>query len=105
LTSRDNVRTYVPAANDPLPLLLLPPPPPPGGIGVSLPQECSAAEQVFYTWVARTRRTSSATALPRCRRLVPPCYVPEENSPRRRGRGRRRRRRRRRRKVYSKLTQ
>ena len=29
----------------------------------------------------RTRRTPSATALPRCRRLVPPCYVPEGDSP------------------------
>ena len=28
-----------------------------------------------------TRRTPSATALPRCRRLVPPCYVPEGDSP------------------------
>ena len=26
-------------------------------------------------------RTPSATALPRCRRLVPPCYVPEGDSP------------------------
>ena len=34
------------------------------GIGVSLPQECSAAEQVFYTWVARSRSGSSSfTAL------------------------------------------
>jgi len=24
------------------------------------------------------RRTPSETALPRCRRLVPPCYAPEE---------------------------
>ena len=27
---------------------------------------------------AVSRRTPSATALPRCRRLVPPCYVEEE---------------------------
>jgi len=27
------------------------------------------------------RPSPSATALPRCRRLVPPCYVPEGDSP------------------------
>ena len=31
-------------------------------IGVSLPQECSTAEQVFYTWVARSRSGSSSFA-------------------------------------------
>ena len=34
--------------------------PSPRGIGVSLPQECSAAEQVFCTWVARSRSGSSS---------------------------------------------
>ena len=61
-----------------------------------------------------TRRTPSATALPRCRRRDPPYYVPEGDSPlslHATVSGRvvlsfvRRRRRRRRRKVYSKLTQ
>ena len=29
----------------------------------------------------RLRRTPSETALPSCKRLVPPCYVPEGDSP------------------------
>ena len=33
------------------------------GIGVSFPQERSTADQVFYTWVARSRSGSSFTAL------------------------------------------
>jgi len=40
--------------------------------------------KVYSKLTQRTRRTPSATALPRCRRLVPPCYVPEGDSPGRR---------------------
>jgi len=34
--------------------------------------------KVYSKLTQSTRRAPSATALPRCRRLVPPCYVPEE---------------------------
>jgi len=34
--------------------------------------------KVYSKLTQGTRRTPSATALPRCRRLVPPCYVPQE---------------------------
>ena len=34
--------------------------------------------KVYSKLTQRTRRTPSATALPRCRRLVPPCCVRRE---------------------------
>jgi len=37
--------------------------------------------KVYSELTQWTRRTPSATALPRYRRLVPPCYVPEGDSP------------------------
>ena len=37
--------------------------------------------KVYSKLTQLTRRTPSAIALPRCRRLVPPCYVPDGDSP------------------------
>ena len=52
-----------------------------GGIGVSLPQERCTAEQVFYTWVARSRSGSSSFTASALNKLSSPPPPPPPSNP------------------------